>query len=318
MAKVLITGVFGFIGSYLTKHILTGYPEFSVVGVGRNTTQKNMARLEGFTKNPKLNLVYLDFSKDDLSGVFQDVEYVFHCGALTFVDRSISNPLPFIQSNIIGTCNMLEEARKSRTLKRYFQVSTDEVYGQILSGSYKEDAPTNPRNPYAFTKSSADEAVKSYHNTYGLPTIITRTENNYGPYQGAEKAIPTFVRKALLDEPLPVYGDGKHRRMWLHVRDHCRALVHLIDHGEVGEIYHVAGEQELENIELARRILKILKKPEDMIRLVPDHNIRPGHDRRYALNVEKLKATGWAPSTSLDEGLRETVLWYEHNEWWLE
>jgi len=316
--RVLITGVFGFVGSFLTKMILTNFPDASVVGVGRNTNQKNLMRLEGFDKNPRLNLVYLDFAKDDLSGVFQDIDYVFHIGALTYVDRSILNPMPFLESNVIGTVKMLEEARKSRTLKRFLCMSTDECYGAILTGSYKEDAPTNPSNPYAASKSSADEWIKSYHNTYGIDTIITRSENIYGMFQGPEKAIPTFVRKALKNEPLPVYGDGKHRRMWLHISDNCRALIHLLKNGKNGEIYHIAGEQELENIELARKILRILKKPEDMIQLVPDYNIRPGHDRRYALNVEKLKATGWAPSTSLDEGLMETVLWFEHNEWWLE
>lgn len=316
--KAVVTGCFGFIGSYFCKYLLTNYPDTSIVGVARGPNPRNEMRLENFINNPKLRIIYKDLAIDPLYDVIYDADYVFHFAARTHVDFSIQDPKSFERDNVQATVNLLEAERKCNNLKRHFQISTDEVYGQILEGAYKEDASPNPRNPYAASKLAADGFVLGYHNTYGLPVTVTRTENNYGNFQDPSKAIPTFVKKALKNEPLPVYGDGKHRRMWLHVRDHCRSLTHLIDHGKVGEIYHVAGEQELENIELARRILRILKKPEDMIRLVPDHNIRPGHDRRYALNVEKLKATGWSPSTTLDEGLMETVSWYAHNEWWLE
>lgn len=315
--KFLCTGALGFIGSYFCKYALAYDPEVSIVGVARNTNQKHIERVREILSNNRFRLYYADFVRDDLSEVFEGVDYVFHFGAKTFVDHSIRAPEPFVESNVIGTYRILEEARKSRQLKMYFQVSTDEVYGAILSGSYKEDSLLNPTNPYSATKAAGDMLALSYHNTYGLKVIITRTENNYGPFQGTEKVMPTFVRKALAGEPLPVYGDGKHRRMWLHVEDHCRALLHLLEHGKAGEIYHVAGEQELENLELARRILRLVGKPEDQITFVPDYNIRPGHDRRYALNVDKLKSTGWGLKYSLDEGLQETVQWYKDNQWWL-
>lgn len=317
-AKFLCTGVLGFIGSYFAKYVIQNYPDVSVVGVARNTNQKHLARVKEIRGHPRFRLYYADIAKDDLSEVFEDIDYVYHFAAKTFVDHSIRNPDPFIQSNVVGTFKILEECRQAKQLKMHFQISTDEVYGAILSGSYTEDAPLNPTNPYAATKAAGDMLAVSYYNTYNLPIIITRTENNYGPYQHPQKVMPVFVKKALADEPLPVYGDGKHRRMWLHCEDHVRALLHLMDHGSPGEIYHIAGAQELENLELAKRILRILGKPEDLIRFVPDFNIRPGHDRRYALNVEKLRATGWEPKYSLDEGLKQAVEWYKnHPEWFL-
>lgn len=317
MRTFLVTGVLGFIGSYFAKYAIANCPDVSIVGVARNTNQKHLARVKDILNDPRFRLYYADFAKDDLSEIFEGIEYVFHFGAKTFVDHSIRSPAPFIQSNVVGTYKMLEEGRKSKRLKMHFQISTDEVYGSILSGAYKEDAPLNPTNPYAATKAAADMLAISYYNTYGLSIIITRTENNYGPFQHPQKAMPVFVKKALADEPLPIYGDGKHCRMWLHVEDHCRALLHLIYHGKPGEIYHVAGEQELQNLELAAKILMLLDKPDDLIQFVPDYDIRPGHDRRYALNVEKLRTTGWRPKYTLDEGLEEVVNWYKSNQWWL-
>jgi len=314
--KAIVTGALGFIGSHLSK-LLIKETDFDVIGINRNSSQKNMERIASLKNEKRFTMYHADFAKDNLDDVMDGVDYVFHLGAKTFVDHSISDPEPFIVSNVVGTYNMLETCRKSRSLKKYFQISTDEVYGSILSGAYKEDSPLNPSNPYAATKASADMLVQSYHNTYGIPTVITRTENNYGPFQHPQKALPTFVRNAMANEPIPVYGDGKHRRMWLHVDDHCRALVHLIKNGKPGEIYHVAGEQELENIELAKMILRILGKPETAYKLVPDFNIRPGHDRRYALDVTKLKATGWKPTRSLEEGLASAVKWYKDNPEWM-
>ena len=314
--RFLVTGVLGFIGSYFAKYTIKNYPKVSIVGIARNTNQKHLARIKEIIEHSRFRLHYADFAKDDLSEVFEDIDYVIHFGAKTFVDHSIRKPDPFIQSNVVGTFKILEECRQSKRLKMHFQISTDEVYGAILKGSYKEDAPLNPTNPYSATKAAGDMLAISYYNTYKLPVIITRTENNYGPYQHPQKVMPVFVRKALDNEPLPVYGDGKHRRMWLHVEDHCQAVLHLMEHGETGEIYHIAGEQELENLELAKRILRILGKPEDLIKFIPDFDIRPGHDRRYALNVEKLRATGWTPKYSLDEGLKQAVEWYKNNQWW--
>jgi dTDP-glucose 4,6-dehydratase len=302
--------------------MLNTYPKMDIVGLTRQSNDKNMARMHDFISNPHFRIHWADIAKDPLADAFQDVDVVVNFAAKTFVDYSIRDPYPFIESNIIGTQRLLDEARRSKSTDLFFQISTDEVYGAILEGAYKEDARLNPSNPYAAAKAAADGLVISYHNTHGLRTIITRTENNYGSYQGREKVFPTFIRKALNNEPLPVFGDGKHRRMWLHVEDHCRAIDHLINYGKPGEIYHVAGEQELENIELAKIILKQIKGKDYIIAterdivFIPDHDARPGHDRRYALNVEKLKATGWAPKWNIETGFKETIAWYLKNQWW--
>lgn len=318
MTNILITGCLGFIGSHMVKYILDN-THFDVIGFNRNSDQKNLRRLDGCIDNPRLHLIYGDLSDNSsISGLMEDVDYVVNFAAKTFVDHSIRDAQPFIQSNIVGTFNLLEEARRNKsTLKRYIQVSTDEVYGSILEGAYKEDARLNPTNPYAASKSAGDMLCLSYFNTYSVPIIITRTENNYGEFQHPQKALPKFVKYALNHRKLPIYGDGQHKRMWLYALDHCSAIHHLLTHGKTGEIYHVAGEQELTNNELARKILKILDKPEDMIEYIDDHNLRPGHDRRYALNTDKLKAAGWEPKYKLDEILEMTVNWYKTNQWWL-
>lgn len=310
--NLFVTGITGFIGSHFGRMALGhGY---TVVGFARHSDTRNLQRITDYKENTHFRLVYGDLTAD-ISGLLEGVDAVVHFAARTFVDHSILDPEPFIQSNVVGTYKLLEQARRYQ-ISRYMQVSTDEVYGAILDGSYKEDARLNPTNPYASTKAAADMLCLSYWNTYKVPIIITRTENNYGPWQHPQKAIPVFVCKALRNEKLPVYGDGKHRRMWLHVEDHCRAILHLLEKGTVGEVYHVAGEEELENIELAKRILDILGKPHELISLVPDFNIRPGHDRRYALDVSKLRATGWKPQHTLIQGLQETVEWYKnHPEW---
>lgn len=320
--KILVTGIFGFIGSHFVRS-LQG-KDVQVIGVGRLSNQNAFA-MSAVERPAEVKILYRDIALD-CSGLLEGIDVVVNFAAKTFVDHSIKDPLPFIQSNIIGTYNLLEQARKYKP-SLFVQVSTDEVYGSIAEGAYKEDARLNPTNPYAATKAAADMLVVSYGNTYGLPYIITRTENNYGHYQHPQKVFPTFVKKALAGEKLPVYGDGKHRRMWLRVEDHCAAIWHLIErfkprqltvlkHVNEG-IYHVAGEQELENLELAKRILKILGKPLDQIEFIPDHDIRPGHDRRYALDVTKLKATGWKPKWTLDDGIEDAVKWYADNQWWL-
>lgn len=318
MTKILITGCLGFIGSHMCRYILEN-TDWDVIGFNRNTDQRNIHRIDDYVYNKRFRLVIGDLSDNNsVSGLAEDVDYIVNFAARTFVDHSIRDPMPFIQSNIIGTYNLLEEARRNKsTLKRYIQVSTDEVYGSITEGSYKEDSRLNPTNPYAATKAAADMLCISYFNTYGVPIIITRTENNFGEYQHPQKALPKFVKYAIEGKPLPVYGDGKHKRMWLYVLDHCSAIHHLLTNGKIGEIYHVAGEQELMNIELATRILKILGKDENMIEYINDFNIRPGHDRRYALNTEKLKATGWEPKYKLDTSLKSVVEWYRNYSWWL-
>lgn len=329
--KLLVTGCHGFIGSHFVKETLDNHSEHSIVGITRNSSPRHSHRLDTTQRifddhiGGSFELKIADLT-GDISGLLEGIDVVVNFAAKTFVDHSIKDPLPFINSNILGTYNLLEEARRYRP-RLFVQVSTDEVYGSILNGAYTESAPLNPTNPYSSTKAAADMLVVSYGNTYKLPYIITRTENNYGHWQHPQKVFPTFVKKALNNEPLPVYGDGKHRRMWLRVEDHCKAIWHLIKlygsnnliPGPVGNhIYHIAGEQELENLELAEMILGILGKPKDMVRFIEDHNIRPGHDRRYALNVDKLKSTGWAPTWPLQAGVRDAVEWYRDNLWWLQ
>ncbi len=312
--RVLVTGIYGFIGSYFAKYLLSIDPDVQIVGFGRNSSQANVARLG--KPNPRLQLVHGDLSNGvALSGICEGIDVVVNFAAKTFVDHSLKDRTPFIDSNIYGADNLMEDATRYG-VKRFIQISTDEVYGQILVGSYKEDALLQPRNPYSWSKACADLDAIQRHRTYGFPVIITRTENNFGPYQHRQKALPTFVRCALADEPIPVYGDGLHVRCWLHVEEHCRTICHLIYKGEIGEVYHVAGEQELTNITLAKIVLKVLGKPEDRIRFVPDHNIRPGHDRRYALDCSKIKATGFSIRQDLEMRLADTILWYErHPEW---
>lgn len=315
--RILVTGVAGFIGSQFALMALD--KGWEVTGFARNSDQKNLLRLKDYKDRENFHLVFGDLT-GDISGITENQDVIVNFAAKTFVDHSIKDPKPFIYSNLVGTYNLLEQARLYKN-KLFFQISTDEVYGAILEGSYKEDDRLNPTNPYSATKAAADVLAISYWNTYKVPILITRTENNYGPMQHPQKAMPVFVRKALAGEKLPVYGDGKHRRMWLYVTDHCDAVIHLIEKyldGKVkaGEIYHVAGEQELENIGLARKILKLLNKPEDQIELIDDMNIRPGHDRRYALDTTKIRATGWKPKMSLDEGLEKSVNWYKDNDWW--
>lgn len=285
----------------------------------------------------RFNVVHGDLcDPNTISGICEHIDVVVNFAAKTFVDHSLKDAGPFIQSNIVGADNLMTDATRYG-VKRFVQVSTDEVYGQILTGAYKEDALLQPRNPYSWSKACADLDAIQRHRTYGFPVIITRTENNFGPWQHRQKVLPTFVRTALADEPLPVYGDGLHVRCWLDVNEHCRAIWHLIEQsmwragfgargygkycataGEemLGEVFHVAGEQELTNIQLAKLVLRTLGKPEDRIRFVPDHDIRPGHDRRYALDCSKLRTTGFEIEQDLEKRLAEVIRWYaDHPEW---
>lgn len=326
--RVLVTGVYGFIGSYFCKWLLSLDPDVRVVGFGRNSAQSDVKRLG--KPNPRLQLVHGNLC--DVSGLCEHVDVVVNFAAKTFVDHSLKDRWPFVVSNVLGADALMEDATRY-DVKRFVQVSTDEVYGQILEGSYKEDATLQPRNPYSWSKACADLAAIQRHRTYGFPVIVTRTENNFGPWQHRQKALPTFVRAALTDEPIPVYGDGLHVRCWLHVEEHCRAIWHLLQQSMdlefrkdylvatgqepyLGEVYHVAGEQEMTNIDLARFVLRTLGKSEDCVHYVPDTDIRPGHDRRYALDCSKLRATGFEVKQDLETRLKESVLWYaEHQEW---
>ena len=246
-------------------------------------------------------------------------KYINYCICVGKQNRSITNKKIY-KEKYNGKIWCIRVKNKNFLVERNgkldFSGNTDEVYGSILEGAYKEDAPLNPTNPYSATKAAADMLVQSYGSTYGLKYIITRTENNFGKFQHPQKAMPVFIKHALNDSKIPVYGDGGHMRQWIRVEDHCLAIMHLISLEKEG-IYHVAGEQELQNVELAERILSILKKPKSLIEFVPDFDIRPGHDRRYALNCDKLKSTGWRPKWDLQDGLEDAVKWYKENDWWL-
>lgn len=317
MTKILVTGCLGFIGSHFVKYIMRE-TDWDIIGFNRHSDTRNTLRLTPLLGNERFHLIYGDLSKNsNVSGILEDVDYCVNFAAKTFVDHAIRDAAPFVESNIIGTVNLLEEAKRNKpTLKRYLQVSTDEVYGAILKGSYVETSCLNPTNPYAAAKASGDMMCLAYYHTYGTPILITRTENNFGEYQHPQKALPKFVKYAMEGRKLPVYGDGEHSRMWLYVEEHCSAIRHLLLKGEVGQIYHVAGEQELTNNQLAAIVLTTLGKDPNLIEHIDDHNARPGHDRRYALDTKKIRATGWKPKYRLDDKLRDVIRWYAENDWW--
>ena len=330
--RVLVTGVYGFIGSYFAKWLLSMDHEVHIIGFGRCSDLLNMTRLGKY--NPRLKIVHGDLCDTNaMSGICEHIDVVVNFAAKTFVDHSLKDRHPFIQSNIVGADNLMEDATRYN-VKRFVQVSTDEVYGQILVGAYREDAVLQPRNPYSWSKACADLNAIQRHRTYGFPVIITRTENNFGPYQHRQKALPTFVRCALMGKPIPVYGDGLHVRCWLHVEEHCRAIWWLVRQSllqdmsnfagvlrqgteMLGEVFHIAGEEEMTNIDLARMVLDTLNVDRDgKIQYIDDHNIRPGHDRRYALDCSKLRATGFNIKQDLKESLADTIRWYRDNPQW--
>lgn len=310
--RVLCTGVLGFIGSHFARYMIK--QNFQVIGVNRLGDTKNLSRIQDLQANANFKLVYADLT-GDISGILEDVDVVVNFAAKTHVDHSIVDPEPFIRSNILGTYKLIEQARKYK-IKKYIQISTDEVYGSIMKGYADEKSPLNPTNPYSACKASADMLVNSYVHTFKLPAVVVRCENNYGIYQHPQKAVPTFIRKALKNENLPIYGDGKHRRMWLYVEDFCSAIQYAIDHGKIGEVYNVGAKNEIENIYLARKILNILHKPHDLLQLIPEYDIRPGHDRRYAIETKKLEDLGWKSKFDFDKTLENVVNWYKENQWW--
>jgi dTDP-glucose 4,6-dehydratase len=313
--RILVTGGAGFIGANFVHHVARAHPRWEIVVLDKLTyagRKENLAPVEG---RPGYSFVQGDIADPEVvARVMPGCQYVVNFAAETHVDRSLYDAGSFIQTDVYGTFVLLEEARRSQVLRRFVQISTDEVYGSVETGSSRETDPLMPRNPYSASKAGADRLAYSYFATYGLPVIVTRASNNYGPYQFPEKVIPLFVTHAIDDIPLPLYGDGMNVRDWLHVDDHCRAVEMLLEGGVPGETYNVGGGNEVPNIELTRRVLKILAKPESLIRPVTD---RPGHDRRYSLDCGKLRSLGWAPVVPFEEGLRATVDWYrEHESWW--
>ena len=313
--KVLVTGGCGFIGSNFVRWLFEHRGDrVSVVNLDKLTYAANPANLADVAGLPNYRFLQGDIVDPDVVRVAMDgCEAVVNFAAETHVDRSLLGDASFIETDVRGVFVLLEEARR-QGVRRFIQISTDEVYGSITEGSFHEESPLHPRNPYAASKAGGDRLAYSYFASYGLPVIITRASNNYGPYQYPEKLIPLFVTNAIDGHPLPLYGDGRNVRDWLYVRDHAAAIDFLLDAGEPGETYNVAGGNEAENIDITRKVLQLLGRPESLIRFVDD---RPGHDRRYSLDAGKLARLGFRSSTPFEKGLEETVRWYrEREDWW--
>jgi len=314
--KIFVTGGAGFIGSNFIRHVLKAETDFSIVNYDKLTYAGNLANLESVADNPNYEFVKGDIC--DAAAVetaMRGCDAVLHFAAESHVDRSIYEPAPVIQTNVTGTFILLEVARKV-SVSRFVHVSTDEVYGDIPPGVFAdEDFPLQPSSPYSASKAASDLLVRSYVRTYKFPAVITRSSNNYGPYQFPEKFVPLMITNALSDRALPVYGDGMQQRDWLHVEDNCRGILSVLEKGKIGEVYNIGGLDLDENLTLVRRILNLTGKPESLVSYVQD---RPGHDRRYALNCRKIETElGWSPAISLQDGLRRTIDWYKNSGHWL-
>ncbi len=313
--RVLVTGGAGFIGSHFVRFALQTHPDWHIVNLDKLSYAGNLENLTNLPDATRHQFVKGDIADHELVARLwsQGVDIVVNFAAETHVDRSILWADDFIKTDVLGAFTLLEAAREFG-VKKFIQISTDEVYGSIASGSFSEESPLNPRNPYSASKAGADRLAFSYFTTHNVPVIITRCSNNFGPNQYPEKFIPLFITNALEGKPLPLYGDGRNVRDWIYVEDHCAAIDFLIANGKLGETYNIAGGNEVENIEIARGIVRKLGKPESLIQLVKD---RPGHDRRYSLNAGKLAALGWRPQRDFPHALEATVDWYVQNEpWW--
>ena len=317
MAKVLVTGGCGFIGSNFIRQLLSTDSSVEIVNVDVLTYAGNLANLRDIESDPRYRFIKADVTdRDAMRSAFADgITDVIHFAAESHVDRSIQDSGPFLKTNVIGTQILLDLAREYKVAK-YVQVSTDEVYGSLGDiGAFTEETPLHPNSPYSASKAGADMLVQAYHHTFEMPTIITRCSNNYGPYQFPEKLIPLFIKNLMQDQPVPVYGDGMQVRDWIHVLDHCRGVEAAWRNGKPGEVYNFGGRCEKPNIELTKTLIQLLGKDESLIRYVQD---RPGHDRRYAIDCTKAeKELGWTPQVQFKEGLDETIAWYKNNPEWV-
>ena len=314
--KILVTGGAGFIGSNFIRHVLGLKKGYALVNYDKLTYAGNLANLESVADDPNYLFVKGDICDPAaVEAAMAGCDSVVHFAAESHVDRSIYEPAPVIQTNVTGTFILLQVARKLN-IKRFVHVSTDEVYGDMEPGAFaNESSPLQPSSPYSASKASSDLIVRSYVRTFHFPALITRASNNYGPFQFPEKFLPLMITNALDDKPLPIYGDGKQERDWLHVEDHCSGILAVLERGRIGEVYNIGGLDVVENLTMARRLLRATGKPETLLSYVKD---RPGHDRRYALTCDKMERDlGWKPAMSLDDGLRQTIDWYRTNTKWL-
>jgi dTDP-glucose 4,6-dehydratase len=316
--KVLITGGAGFIGSNFVRHLLQSRRDVEIINFDSLTYAGNPESLADVADNPRYKFIRGDIADTQaVNSVFeQGLDALVNFAAETHVDRSIEDASPFLRTNILGTQCLLDAAKRFK-LPKFIQISTDEVYGSAPAGiSFTEDALLDPRSPYAASKASADHFVSAYANTYGVPAVILRCTNNYGPYQFPEKLIPLIIANVREDKPLPIYGDGMQERDWLFVEDYCRAIALALEKGAIGSVYNVSAGAPQPNLKIVRTILKHLGKPESLMQYVKD---RPGHDRRYALDSCKIqRELGWAPTVSFEDGIRRTIDWYQSNTAWLD
>jgi dTDP-glucose 4,6-dehydratase len=314
--KIFVTGGAGFIGSNFIRHVLRLEKGHAVVNYDKLTYAGNLANLLSIANNPGYSFVRGDICDGPaLEAAMAGCDAVVHFAAESHVDRSIYEPAPVIETNVTGTFILLQIARKLE-VQRFVHISTDEVYGDIPPGIFSdEDSQLRPSSPYSASKAGSDLLVRSYVRTYGFPALVTRSSNNYGPFQFPEKFLPLMITNALDGKPLPIYGDGKQQRDWLHVEDNCRGIMAVLERGQIGEVYNIGGLDIEENLALAQRLLRLLGKPTSLLTYVKD---RPGHDRRYALSCNKMEQQlGWRPQISLEEGLRQTIDWYRTNSTWL-
>ena len=315
MKNILVTGGAGFIGSAFVRHMVATYPDYNIVCYDKLTYAGNIDNLLPVSDEANYRFERGDVA--DRARVYEvlnqyGINTIVNFAAESHVDRSILEPDAFIHTDVVGVYILLDEGRK-HGIERFCQVSTDEVYGDIEEGHSDEDDRFLPNSPYAASKAGGELMVRAYRVTYGMDTVVTRGSNTYGPYQYPEKLIPFFTTEAIDDRPLPLYGDGKQVRDWLHVDDHARGVDQVLHFGEAGEAYNLAGENQRFNIVVTQRILELLGKPRMLIKHVPD---REGHDRRYAMSAEKARALGWHRQYDFERGLQDTVRWYQHNEWW--
>jgi len=314
--KIFVTGGAGFIGSNFIRHVLGRNKGYRVVNFDKLTYAGNLANLESVAENPNYSFVKGDIcDAAAVESAMKGCTAVVHFAAESHVDRSIYEPAPVIQTNVTGTFIMLQVSR-TLGIERFVHISTDEVYGDMAPGEFaNEESKLQPSSPYSASKAGSDLLVLSYVRTYKFPGIITRSSNNYGPFQFPEKFLPLMITNALDDKSLPIYGDGRQQRDWLHVEDNCRGVLAVLENGRVGECYNIGGLDVVENLAIARRLLHLTGKPESLLSYVKD---RPGHDRRYALTCHKMeKHLGWKPQISLEDGLRQTIDWYKHNTAWM-